>query len=141
MKKGFPRPWNNDLKSPVPYTSESETNLGMGNDVRAEECVNEDLCTACGLKLDDTMCVAVSNQNMVTVSDSGMSHVKCAILAEKYCPEFKNKKIRMVHVQTAPVLEILKKRHDPWIKGESSCHLVALDEILQYRVDQEQVAC
>lgn len=115
MKRGFPRPYSESYKVPVPYTAVDDTNVGTISDERIDECLRLCLCAVCGEALDSTCCLAVKSSSettrgSVTSRDTGISHEKCAKIVESFCPEFKNGSHFYIHnLDTQAVFRIIRR--------------------------------
>lgn len=115
MKRGFPRPYSESYKVPVPYTAVDDTNVGTISDERIDECLREMLCAVCGEALDSTCCLAVRDSSetvrgSVTSRDTGISHEKCAKIVESFCPEFKSGSHFYIHnLDTQAVFRIVRR--------------------------------
>lgn len=89
MKKGFPRPYNEVFRVPVPYTALSIEDIANVSEERNDECIAEGLCAVCGEPLGETCrIVLTTTSNNANWSDSGIAHPKCSRIVELKCPAF-----------------------------------------------------
>lgn len=129
MDKGFPRPWNKRHKSPVPYSSDGIDFPGVAHDARNAECIEQSLCTACGLPLDEVIWVAVSTRGHLTISDPGLMHEKCSKLAELFCPDFKQGNTQMVRYDRDKILPRILGLHQLWYDTGAKIHTISKEEL------------
>ena len=93
MKKGFPRPYNEVFRVPVPYTALSIEDIADASDERNDECIEEGLCAVCGESLGETCRIALTTSSTsANWSDTGIAHPKCSRIVELKCPEFSENK-------------------------------------------------